>query len=83
MVGVVKIQRRKSKTGYGKDWNKTAKADRTALNQHRCQSCGTSGSRDNPLNRHHTLPVTRGGPNNLLNLVIKCEACHMRGHRRR
>lgn len=42
----------------------------------KCQKCGSSDR----LDVHHILPLTRGGTNNTLNLIVLCHACHLKRH---
>ena len=81
--GVVKIQSRNFKTGYGdkKAWDKLSKEAREA-NGKVCGKCGRPGTRLNPVEAHHVVPVTRGGKNCLANLVNRCRNCHNLEHGR-
>ena len=38
-----------------------------------CEYCGNSGSK---LNAHHLIPLSKGGKNELANLVCVCDQCH-------
>jgi|GEM_PF-2443301 len=43
----------------------------------RCQKCGAT---DKPLHVHHKVSLSRGGTNDLDNLVTLCEDCHAEYH---
>lgn len=41
------------------------------------RTCVYCGSRAQPLHCDHTIPVSRGGSNDLSNLVTACKACNL------
>ena len=43
----------------------------------RCSDCGTT---DLKIERHHIVPLSRGGTNSLRNIISLCERCHARRH---
>lgn len=58
-------------TSYTPEWAALRKLvlDR---DNHRCRSCGSTDR----LQVHHTIPLSKGGKNNLLNLKTLCFSCH-------
>lgn len=81
--GVVKIQARNSRTAYGdkKSWDKLSKEAREA-NGKVCGRCGRPGTKLNPVEAHHVVPLSRGGTNSKSNLVNRCRTCHNMEHGR-
>ena len=45
-----------------------------------CQGCGAIFKNDASFDIHHIIPVSRGGKNELDNLILLCKDCHMRLH---
>lgn len=43
----------------------------------RCTQCGYTGP---GIDRHHIIPLSRGGRNVLSNLISLCETCHAKRH---
>jgi 5-methylcytosine-specific restriction endonuclease McrA len=70
---------------YRDNWLATAKSDRQILGL-KCEKCGST----HKVQRHHIVSMNRdgrkgrggGGPDNLLNLMLLCETCHLLEHRR-
>jgi len=46
-----------------------------------CQECGVK-RRDQELDVHHIRPLSRGGTNELDNLITLCKECHKNKHRK-
>lgn len=44
--------------------------------------CARCGAKEN-LHKHHIVPLYRGGTNDLKNIIVLCNSCHKREHRRR
>lgn len=44
----------------------------------RCYYCGTEGS----MHADHLVPLNRGGPNTIDNMVPSCKSCNSRKHDR-
>lgn len=42
----------------------------------RCKICGSDG----PINWHHIIPFSCGGPDTVDNIIPLCEQCHARAH---
>lgn len=51
-----------------------------ARDGYRCKACGWPGTPDNPLQVHHIQYRSRGGTNEMANLVTLCRKHHMRLH---
>lgn len=68
---------------YRANWLETAKSDRQSLGL-KCEKCGSTDK----VQRHHIVSMNRdgrknrggGGPDNLLNLMLLCENCHIVQH---
>lgn len=43
-------------------------------------SCVNCGARDVELHAHHIVPLSRGGTNNVSNIITLCRDCHQRLH---
>jgi 5-methylcytosine-specific restriction endonuclease McrA len=54
--------------------NKHAKAC-YKRDDYRCRHCNSRG----PLHPHHIIPVGRGGPDELWNIITLCAFCHGEG----
>lgn len=47
--------------------------------ENECQKCGLKLKRDRKT-IHHIIPVEKGGTNQLDNLILLCESCHLKVH---
>ena len=45
-----------------------------------CQDCGRVWKEGDTFNIHHILPRSKGGGDELDNLILLCKPCHMRRH---
>lgn len=45
-----------------------------------CEACGHSHKINNGLDIHHILPRSRGGKDNIDNLMCLCRRCHDKVH---
>jgi 5-methylcytosine-specific restriction endonuclease McrA len=45
----------------------------------KCEKCGAENNHN--LEIHHTLPIYKGGNNNIDNLIVLCRNCHKEIHR--
>jgi 5-methylcytosine-specific restriction endonuclease McrA len=78
---------KRRKRTYRSDWLETSKSDRQILGM-KCEKCGSTEK----VQRHHIISLNRdrrgqraiggGGPDNLLNIMLLCENCHTRQHRK-
>ena len=57
---------------YPKNWDLIRKIVYKRAN-YGCEYCGNCGSK---LNAHHLIPLSKGGKNELANLVCVCDQCH-------
>ena len=62
------------KSRYGAEWDKVKQL--TPLSGRRCAKCGTNKD----LQRHHRVPLSKGGKNVVSNVEILCINCHARQH---
>ncbi|MCX6558684.1 MAG: HNH endonuclease [Candidatus Aminicenantes bacterium] len=62
--------------GYPSNWEEVSRAVRERDDYH-CKSCGTEYQ---VLHVHHVIPLSRGGSNNISNLITLCEKCHINKH---
>lgn len=60
--------------GYGHRWQQRSNAVRTASPA--CQTCGTTGSKQNPLTVDHITPKAAGGDDHRANLRTLCRRCN-------
>jgi 5-methylcytosine-specific restriction protein A len=76
-LGVAKITARNSfdKTKYGESWERV-KA-KVPLAGRRCSECNGTIK----LQRHHTVPISKGGQHSVSNVTILCENCHDKEHK--
>lgn len=51
--------------------------ERLRIDNYTCQGCGATGVKENV---HHIIQLSRGGPNELSNLITLCDNCHERIH---
>jgi len=68
---------------YGDDWSQVSKVVRKAAND-RCEQCGVAGSKDNPIQAHHRIPITPQNSsyaNDPSNLIALCKECHSLEHK--
>lgn len=65
------------------EWQR-AKAKVLKRDQYRCQQCGMAESvwSGADLQVHHIHPVKHGGGNSLENLIVVCNSCHWKLHRK-
>jgi len=63
---------------YGWNWRALSRAVKER-DGWRCVRCGASGVE---LHAHHIVPLSRGGSNDMSNLVTLCRACHEAEHGR-
>lgn len=49
-------------------------------NSHRCHYCGRIGKSDNPLEKEHRVPVSKGGGFTAQNIVPACRDCNRKKH---
>ncbi len=57
---------------YPPNWDKIRK-ERLELDEYKCQNCGT---KNKILHIHHKIPLSKGGSNDIDNLITLCESCH-------
>lgn len=62
--------------GYPPDWEER----RTEVIEDCSRTCVTCSSTHAPLHVHHIVPLSKGGSNDLSNLVALCENCHEDAH---
>lgn len=77
---VSKLNRNSWKDRYPSNWSETYKKDLEDRGN-RCSVCGTGNSRENPLQRDHVIPLSKGGNNSPMNLRILCHSCHTTRHK--
>jgi 5-methylcytosine-specific restriction endonuclease McrA len=70
-----KITRRNWTTKYGDNWKQVSRDFREDKPKF-CVRCGTSGSKDNPLQTDHVIPLSKGGRNIGANFRVYCESCN-------
>ncbi|KKK90226.1 hypothetical protein LCGC14_2725240 [marine sediment metagenome] len=46
-----------------------------------CQKCGNQGDKNNDLNAHHIIPLYKGGPHKVENIITLCVDCHRKEHK--
>ena len=65
----------KEKVEYPDNWNELRRA---ALERdgYECSNCSDYGK----VHVHHIVPLSKGGTNNLKNLITLCEGCHKKLH---
>lgn len=61
---------------YPDNWNELSKAAKRRDGR-RCVRCGSTKP---PLHAHHVISLSRGGSNDIGNLITLCEDCHSREH---
>ena len=49
-----------------------------ARDQRVCQCCGATGV---PTQKHHKIPLSKGGPDVAWNIITLCHRCHSAQHR--
>jgi len=62
---------------YPKNWKELCKEKKKECGN-KCQRCESQ----NVLEVHHIIPLSRGGNNSNLNLIVLCHACHTARHRK-
>ena len=67
-----------TKKKYGNNWNRLR--NRYIREHPLCEDCLKSGYYVPAAEVHHIVPVSRGGTNEITNLVALCKSCHMKRH---
>ncbi|OLD63445.1 MAG: hypothetical protein AUF65_02275 [Chloroflexi bacterium 13_1_20CM_50_12] len=63
---------------YGEDWREKQRRVRNRDNN-TCQECGITKTQNGKnLQVHHILPRSQGGTNDMANLILLCNSCHLR-----
>jgi len=60
---------------YPPDWEERKK-DVKERDKHHCSECGSN----NDLHVHHKIPLSKGGSNQISNLILLCASCHSKEH---
>lgn len=71
----------RSQSNYSREWKSLS--DRTKKRDHwECQRCGDLGGPegDSTLHAHHILPKSKGGEDQIENLITVCHGCHEQIH---
>jgi hypothetical protein len=71
----------RSQSNYSKEWKSLS--ERTKKRDHwECQRCGDLGGPegDSTLHAHHILPKSKGGKDQMENLITVCHGCHEQIH---
>ncbi len=69
----------RAKMAYVRHQRRRLRAIVFAREHYTCQQCGARGV---PLELHHRIPESQGGPNHPDNLLTLCPRCHDRAHGR-
>lgn len=73
---IIELQSHLCENGYPSNWEEISRSVRERDDYH-CKSCETDCQ---ILHVHHVIPLSRGGSNNISNLITLCEKCHINKH---
>lgn len=65
---------------YGSDWKKLREV---YISEHPlCEECFKNGKYTPTEEVHHILPLSKGGKNDINNLMALCQSCHVKIHKK-